>query len=64
MLRQGRAAEAQIRELTTRVDALAADYAARDPLGADGRRALFGELADLVDAARILEEQAVPLLRK
>jgi hypothetical protein len=33
-----------------------------DPLGDDGRRALFGELADLVDEARILEERAVELL--
>jgi hypothetical protein len=64
MLRQGRAAEAEIRALTVRIDELATESARADPLGGDGRRALFHELADLVDTARTREEEAVQLLSR
>ena len=58
-----RAAADAIRALTVRIDELAAAHAAADPLGPGGRRELFDELADLVDAARSVEERAVELLR-
>jgi hypothetical protein len=51
---------ADVREIDDRIGALppTAD------LGADGRAALFAEMADLVDAARELESRAVALLNK
>ena len=62
MLSRGYDALEEIRELTTRMDQLAAKYAATDPLGETGRRALFTELADLVDECLTVEKQAVGLL--
>jgi hypothetical protein len=45
------------------VDAAIAALPPVPDLGADGRAALFEELAALVDAAREVEERAVPALR-
>jgi hypothetical protein len=53
-------AGATVRELSEQIDLLGA---AESDLPADQRAALFAELADLVDAARIAEETAVTLLR-
>jgi len=62
MISRGFAATAEIRELTRRMDELAADYAAADPLGEPGRIALFNELADLVDDCLRTERRAAELL--
>jgi hypothetical protein len=62
MCSQGATAQDEIRELTVRVDALAAEYAAADPLGDEGRRQLFDEMAGLVDRCLSLEQRAVDLL--
>ena len=62
MISRGFAALEEIRELTRRMDALADDYAATDPLGEPGRIALFNELADLVDDCLRTERRAVELL--
>jgi hypothetical protein len=61
MFSRGYEARDEIRELTSRMDALAAEY--DDPLGEPGRRALFGELADLVEECLTTEKQAIELLR-
>jgi butirosin biosynthesis protein H-like/uncharacterized protein DUF4872 len=63
MCSRGSAARDEIRELTKRMDELAAEHAAADPLGESGRRALFAELADLVDEGLATERQAIELLR-
>jgi serine/threonine protein kinase len=52
----------EIRELTLRLDALAAEHAATDHLGDPGRRALFDELAGLVECCLALEREAVQVL--
>jgi hypothetical protein len=60
LLTGGREAADAQRALSTKIDELAEGHP--DPLGDDGRTALFAELADLVDAAREYEERAVSLL--
>lgn len=62
IMTRGRSAAEEIQALGERAGAFAAAYADSDPLGDDGRRALFAELADLVDAARRVEERAVALM--
>ena len=62
MFSQGEGAQEEIRELTVRVDALAAEHAAADPLGDAGRRDLFDEMAGLVDQCLSLEQRAVAVL--
>lgn len=59
---RGPSAHEEIRELTVRMDELAAEHAANDPLGDTGRTALFDELATLVDECLDLERRAVALL--
>lgn len=64
MMSRGYAALDEIRELTRRMDTLATEYAATDPLGDSGRGALFSQLADLVDDCVTTERRAVALLEK
>ncbi len=61
LLHEGAAGAEQVGALNDRVDALEARMAA-DPPSPDAVRELFDRLADDVDAARDLEEQAVALL--
>jgi hypothetical protein len=60
LLTRGRDAADELRALSAKINELTEEYS--DPLGADGRSALFAELADLVDAARDHEQSAVTLL--
>jgi hypothetical protein len=60
MLTRGRDAAEELRALSAKIEELTMGYA--DPLGEEGRSALFAELADMVDAAREHEERAVALL--
>ena len=60
LLTRGREAADEVRALSAKIEELTAGYA--DPLGDDGRAALFMELAELVDTARAHEERAVALL--
>lgn len=62
MCTKGSAAADEIRDLTKRLDTLATDYAADDPLGDPGRLALFNDLATHVDACLATERQAIELL--
>ena len=62
MLSRGPAAREEIRGLTVRMDELAAEYAAHDPLGDAGRAALFAQLAELVEECLETERRAVALL--
>jgi Butirosin biosynthesis protein H, N-terminal/Domain of unknown function (DUF4872) len=62
MCSRGSAAADEIRELTVRLDTLAAEHAATDPLGDTGRLALFNDLATHVDDCLTTERQAVELL--
>lgn len=59
-LTRGRDAAGELRALSSKIKTLIEGYA--DPLGDDGRAALFAELADLVDTAREREERAAALL--
>ncbi|MEO6088424.1 MAG: BtrH N-terminal domain-containing protein [Umezawaea sp.] len=61
LLHEGAAGADQVRALSDQVTALEAKMAA-DPPAADDVRSLFDRLADDVDAARDLEQQAVALL--
>lgn len=54
----------ELRALDERIGELAGEYAAADPLGEPGRRALFDELATLVEECHAEEQQAVALLAK
>jgi len=45
-----------------RAEALAAEFAAADPLNAAGRRALLDQLADGVESAVALEQRTVDVL--
>jgi hypothetical protein len=56
MMSSGPAARDEIRDLTRRMDELANEYAANDPLGDTGRLALFGDMADLVDRCLAAEQ--------
>jgi Domain of unknown function (DUF4872)/Butirosin biosynthesis protein H, N-terminal len=60
LLTRGRDAIDEVRALSAKIEELTEGYS--DPLGDDGRAALFAELADLVDTAREHEERAVALL--
>ena len=60
LLTRGREAADELRALADKIEELTQGYA--DPLGDDGRAALFAEFAGLVDAARAHEERAVALL--
>jgi butirosin biosynthesis protein H-like/uncharacterized protein DUF4872 len=62
MMSRGPAAREEIRELTVRMDSLAAEYAATDPLGETGRAELFDQLAGLVEECLATEREAVALL--
>lgn len=62
MLSRGPSARAEIRELTVRLDELAAEHATHDPLGESGRAELFEQLAAFVDECLDLERRAVALL--
>jgi len=62
ILSRGYEALEEIRELTVRMDQLAAEYAAEDPLGDNGRRDLFDEMAALVEECLGIERRAVGLL--
>jgi hypothetical protein len=62
MLSRGPEAREEIRELTVRMDALAAEHAAQDPLGDAGRAELFVRLAELVEECLAVERQAAALL--
>lgn len=62
MISKGRAAEAEIRELTVRLDAEAAAFAATDPIGEGGRHELFAAMAAIVDTCLELEREAVAVL--
>jgi hypothetical protein len=53
----------RLRELDREAETLPQEYGAADVLGQDGRRALLGELAALVERAVHLEERGVELLR-
>lgn len=64
IMSRGVEAREEIRELTVRMDSLAAEYAAADPLGDTGRIALFTELAGLVEECAALEREAVALLSR
>jgi hypothetical protein len=59
----GTAQAQEIRELNARLEVLAAEYAAGDPLGDDGRRDLFARMAELVEECLELEREAVRLLK-
>ena len=61
MLTRGREGADEVRALSAKIEELTAGYA--DPLGHDGRAALFVELAELVDTARAHEERAVGSLK-
>jgi hypothetical protein len=60
MLTRGPEGADEVRALSAKIEELTAGYA--DPLGDDGRVALFVELAELADTARAHEERAVALL--
>jgi Butirosin biosynthesis protein H, N-terminal/Domain of unknown function (DUF4872) len=62
MFARGPQATAEIQQLTKRLDTLADEYAADDPLGDAGRRELFSAMADIVDTCLHLERQAVTVL--
>jgi len=64
MFSRGPSAAAEIRELGVRLDALAAEYEASDPLGEQGRRDLFAAMAEIVDECVASETAAVDLLRE
>jgi hypothetical protein len=60
MLTRGRDAADELQRLSAKIKEQTEEYA--DPLGEDGRSALFAELSDMVDVARDHEERAVALL--
>lgn len=64
MCSKGSAAADEIRELTRRLDDLATDYAANDPLGDPGRIALFNDLATHVDTCLTAERRAIELIAR
>lgn len=63
MFSRGTGAIEQIRGLNARLDVLASEYEAGDPLGEQGRRDLFSAMAGLVDECVARESEAVRLLR-
>ncbi|GAA4574976.1 hypothetical protein GCM10023176_43280 [Micromonospora coerulea] len=59
---RGRDAEPEIRRLTRRLNQLAEEHAAADPLGEAGRRELLAAMAHLVESCLELERGAVTAL--